>query len=172
MGKVVSGDGKAAHGGHRVAYMREMVYAVMTGLAIVSAFQFEEHANAADAFWSLALGIVGISLAGFVAEVVAFQISNSTPPRGAELRSMMGIAGSALLTASPPLATLALAAMDAIDLGLALQLSVGIYFATLIVTVLVASRRAGLPRRSEMLALAVLIALAVAVVATLAIAHL
>lgn len=151
--------------------MRESVYATLTGLTIVGVLLFGSDATVGEAFSSLILGISGIALAGFVAELVAFQISHSRPPDRPELLAMARTALGALGSASIPLAAIAMAALGWISIMLALQLSVGIYFATLIVMLLLAARRTRLGWRQQLVSLVLLLGLAVTVLVTLAIVH-
>jgi len=92
-------------------------------------------------------------------------------PPETELLAETKTAAGALGTAFVPLLTLCLVVPGWITIELALQLSVGIYFANVSVLLLLAARRTGLPRRQQLVALAVLVGLAVVVVVTLGVAH-
>lgn len=156
----------------RALALKERIYASFTGLAIVSALSIgDDHGTAGDAIWSLAAGIVGITAAGLMAEVIAHQVGNGTYPTPLELLRMMRIALGAITSASLPFLVLAAAAIGAIPLAAALHIAIGLYFAGLIVVVLVAARRTRLPWRKQLLSAAVLVSGGIVVVAVLTLAH-
>ncbi|MCI2959474.1 hypothetical protein MN032_17455 [Agromyces atrinae] len=152
--------------------LKERVYASFTGLAIVTVLALNaEHQSAVDAVVSLAAGIVGITLAGFVAEVIAFQVSHRTLPPRSEFLTMLRIAGGAIGSASLPFLALVSAWIGWISIETALTMSVGIYFVTLIGIALVAVLRTKLPPRQQLIALGAIIGLSALVVIVLIAAH-
>ncbi|PXA68444.1 hypothetical protein [Cryobacterium arcticum] len=88
----------------RARALKERIYASFTGLAIVVVIYSDvDHTAALDAFLSLAVGIIGIAAAGFVAEVIAHQVTHTDTPSRADLRTMARISSGALASASIPL---------------------------------------------------------------------
>ncbi|PPH31225.1 hypothetical protein [Rathayibacter rathayi] len=65
-----------------------------------------DHPDAVHALQSLVVSIVGISAAGFVAEVIAHQVVHAATPSGTDARTMLRIAGGALASASLPVLVL------------------------------------------------------------------
>lgn len=156
----------------RVRALKERVYATFTGLAIVAALALSGgHGEASDAFFALLAGIGGISAAGFVAEIVAFQVGNGQLPDLAELRTMLRIAFGALGSASVPLIVLAAAWIGWIDLELALRIAIGLYFVTLAAISLIAAWRTRLSWPQRLISLAVILGLGALTVLILVIAH-
>ncbi|MET0589927.1 MAG: hypothetical protein ABWZ77_02010 [Naasia sp.] len=156
----------------RTRALKERIYASFTGLAVVTVLATNnEGTSPSNAFFTLAASILGISVAGFVAEVLSHQISHEGLPSARETRTMLRIAAGALGSASIPLIVLALSWAGWIELELALQIGVGIYLAVLATITLVASRRTRLPFRQQLLSLLFLVGLGVVVVGILAVAH-
>ncbi|WP_440710807.1 hypothetical protein [Herbiconiux sp. YIM B11900] len=156
----------------RMRSLKERVYASFTGLSVVTVMALAaEHPTPPNAFVTLAAAIVGISIAGFVAEALAHLVSHKSLPGRAETTTMIRIAGGALASASVPLLALLAAWMGWIPVELALQTGIGIYFFTLAAVALVAAHRTGLPWRQQVLALAGLVGLGALVVGVLAVAH-
>ena len=156
----------------RARFHRERIYATFTGLAVLTVLSFEaEHLTAWQAAGSLLVAIVAISLAGFVAELVAYQLAHSALPHLSELRTMTLVAGSAFASASIPFVMLAGAAIGILPLALALQVGIGIYFGTLLVTTLVAAARTHVPWRQQLISIAMLLGLGVIVIVMLVLAH-
>ena len=152
--------------------LKERIYASFTGLSILAALTAAGHATALSALVSVAVGIVGISAAGFLAEVVAHQVAHKAFPNGRELRTMAAIALGALGSAAPPLVLLALAAFGVVATDTALSISMGLYAATLVVIILLAAARSGLRPLQQLISAAMLVGLAALVVAVLLLAHL
>jgi len=152
--------------------LKERIYASFTGLSILAALTAAGHATAASALISVAVGIVGISAAGFLAEVVAHQVAHKAFPNGRELRTMAAIALGALGSASAPLILLALAAFGVVATEVALSISMGLYAATLVVIILLAAARSGLRPIQQLISAAMLVGLAGVVVGVLLLAHL
>jgi uncharacterized membrane protein len=156
----------------RARAVKERVYASFTGLAIVTVLALDAaHASAVDSFLTLLAGIVGISIAGFVAEVIGYQIGHGMLPDRTELLTMVRIAAGAFGSASVALIALFAAWTGWLSIDVALQISVGIYFITLAVVALVAAHRTRLPWRQQLVALIALIGLGATVVLVLALAH-
>ncbi|QHC56535.1 hypothetical protein [Rathayibacter tanaceti] len=151
--------------------LKERIYATFTGLAVVMIYVVGDHPDAAQALRSLAISIVGISAAGFVAEVVSHQVVHAATPSGAEVRIMLRIAAGALASASLPLLALAGAALGLIDATAALRIGAGVYVATLAAIALIAVARAGLPLRQSLVSLLGIVGLGALVVGVLALAH-
>ena len=152
--------------------LKERVYASFTGLAILGAISAAHHATAAEALLSLAVGVFGISAAGFLAEVIAHQVAHEELPPAREVRTMARIALGALGSASTPIFVLALAWAGVLSLEWALWLGMAVYGATLVIIILVAARRSGLRPIQRLVSSAMLVGLALIVVAVLLIAHL
>jgi hypothetical protein len=155
----------------RARAVKERVYASFTGLAIVTVLALNARASAVDSFLTLLAGIVGISIAGFVAEVIGYQIGHGKLPDRTELLTMVRIAAGAFGSASVALVALASAWIGWLPIETALQISVGIYFITLAVVALVAAHRTRLPWRQQLVALIALIGLGATVVLVLSLAH-
>ena len=152
--------------------LKERIYASFTGLAIVASLAIAGgHGTAWRAFFALAAGIIGITAAAFVAEVVAVQLSEKALPSRSRMLPMIRIAVGAIATASLPLVLLLGAGLGLLDLPMALQLSIGIYFVILTAILFVAAHRTGLPWRQRLIALAVLIGLGVIVILILIVGH-
>jgi hypothetical protein len=152
--------------------LKERIYASFTGLAILAALYANGHATAPEALLSVAVGVFGISAAGFLAEVVAHQVAHQGMPSTAEVRTMGRIALTALGSASLPILVLALSWVGLLSLDAALWIGMGIYAATLVVVMLVAAHNSGLTPVQRLVSSAMLIGLALFVVAVLLLAHL
>jgi len=152
--------------------LKERIYASFTGLSILAALTAAGHATAISALVSVAVGIVGISAAGFLAEVVAHQVAHKAFPDRGELHTMALIALGALGSASAPLILLAFATFGVIETDLALNIAMGLYAATLVVIILLAAARSGLRSMQQLISAAMLVGLAIVVVGVLLLAHL
>ena len=71
--------------------LKERVYAAFTGLAVVMIYAVDDQADSAHALRSLVIAIIGISAAGFVADVIAHQVAHAATPTAAEARTMLRI---------------------------------------------------------------------------------
>ncbi|WP_434969482.1 hypothetical protein [Microbacterium sp. bgisy207] len=71
-------------GGSRAvgAYLRERVYATFTGLAIVLVVSQADHADADHALLALLFGVLGITIAGLVSDVVSHLAVGGSSPTG------------------------------------------------------------------------------------------
>ena len=148
--------------------LKERIYASFTGLAILGALYANGHATAPEALLSVAVGVFGISVAGFLAEVVAHLVTHQALPSTAEVRTMGRIALAALGSASLPLLVLALSWAGLLSLEVALWIGMGIYTATLVLVMLARrpQRRPDAPVQ-RLVASAMLIGLALFVAAVL-----
>lgn len=156
----------------RVSALKERIYASFTGLAIVTVFALDQsHASADRAFFTLLAGIVGITLAGFAAEVISHLVPHRALPDRRALRRMARVSLGAIGSASIALVSLASAWVGIFELTIALQVSIGIYLLTLGLVALLAAHRTGLSWRHQLTALVGLFGLGAAVVIVLMLAH-
>jgi len=156
----------------RADALKERVYATFTGLAIVLVQQANvEHVDANRAVVTLLVGIVAITAAGFVADVIAHLAVHNAFPDRAEVGRMLRVSGSAIASAGVPLILLALAAVGVFTLEGALRASSIVYIATLGVIGYVAVRRTRITWWKQLVALGTLIALGLAVVGLQQLAH-
>lgn len=156
----------------RTDALKERVYATFTGLAIVTVLAVGDHgASTQDAFLGLLAGILGITLAGFVADLIAHLVSHGTAPSPAEVRTMARVSLEALGSASIPLVALALAWIGWLDVEVALRIGVVLYIAVLGMVALLAVSRTGLPWSRRIVALGGLVGLGAVVVGVLVLAH-
>ncbi|KQQ22198.1 hypothetical protein ASF48_03000 [Rathayibacter sp. Leaf299] len=151
--------------------LKERVYATFTGLAVVMIYAVDDHPDAGHALRSLVISIIGISAAGFTAEVIAHQVTHAALPSRSELRVMLRIAAGALASASLPVLALLAAVLGWIESTTALWIGVGVYAAVLAAVALIAVGRAGLTWRQRVISLAILLGLGALVVGVLALAH-
>lgn len=158
--------------GERAEALKERVYATFTGLAIVLVqYNNVEHVVASNATYALLIGIAGITVAGFAADVIAHMSVHAAFPSGEELARMLRIAGSALASAFVPLVLLVLASTDVIELEPALRAASIVYLATLGVIGWFAVRRTRLGFWQQLVALAILVALGGLVILLQQLAH-
>jgi acetyl esterase/lipase len=156
----------------RAQALKERVYATFTGLAIVLVQQANaDHLLPSQATFALAIGIAGISVAGFVADVIAHLAVHGAFPTAEELRTMLRVAGEALASASLPLVLLVLAWIGILELEGALQAAAILYVATLGFIGYLAVRRTGATWWKQLVALGILMALGVAVIGLQQLAH-
>lgn len=154
-----------------VAYFKERVYATFTGLAIVLVVASGEHAEADHAFFALILGVVGITAAGFVSDVISHLSVHRAFPGRVDLIISTRIAGGALGTLLTPGILLLLAWLDVLPLEAALRAASIVYIATLAVIGWFAVRRSDLAWWKQVIALAILVALGLLVVGLQTLAH-
>jgi len=156
----------------RAQALKERVYATFTGLAIVLVQQANaDHLLPSQATFALAIGIAGITAAGFVADVIAHLAVHGAFPTAEELRTMLRVAGEALASASLPLVLLVLAWIGILELEWALQAAAILYVATLGFIGYLAVRRTGAAWWKQLVALGILVALGVAVIGLQQLAH-
>lgn len=156
----------------RAGALKERVYATFTGLAIVLVqLGNVGHLTAERAVGTLAVGIIAISAAGFVAEVIAHTSVHGAFPRGVELATMLRVSGGALASAFVPVLLLLLAALGRLQLETALRAGSIVYIVTLAVIGYLAVRRTSLRWWQQLLALGLLVALGLGVVGLQQLAH-
>ena len=174
-----AGSSGGAAGGHperpvaeRAEAMKERVYATFTGLAIVLV-QYEnvEHVSASRATLTLLVGIVAITAAGFVADVIAHLAVHATFPDRTGWGRMLRVSGTAIASAGVPLILLALAAFGVIELDGALRAASIVYLVTLGLIGFVAVRRTHVAWWKQLVALGSLLALGIGVILLQQLAH-
>ncbi|BDV32199.1 hypothetical protein [Microbacterium terricola] len=154
-----------------VMYFKERVYATFTGLAIVLVVSADDDHDARHAFLALLLGVLGITLAGFVSDVISHLAVHQEFPTRVDMAILLRIAGGALSTVITPAVLLLLAWLDVIGLVGALRAGTIVYIVTLGVIGWFAVRRSRLQWWKQLLVLVVLVALGLAVVALQTLAH-
>ncbi len=152
--------------------MKERIYATFTGLAIVLV-QYEnvEHVSANRATLTLLVGIVAITAAGFVADVIAHLTVHAAFPDRAEWGRMLRVSGTAIASAGVPLILLALAAFGVFELEGALRAASIVYLVTLGLIGFVAVRRTHVAWWKQLIALGSLLALGIGVILLQQLAH-
>ena len=150
--------------------LKERVYATFTGLAIVLVLRGHEP-SPQDATFSLVIGVLGITVAGFVAEIIAHLAAHGAFPSRSELGRMSRIASGAFGSASVPIVLLLLTWPGWIELETALRVSTIIYLATLGLIGFAAVRRTSLSWWAQLLALLALVLLGAIVVGLQLLAH-
>lgn len=151
--------------------LKERVYATFTGLAIVLVVLGNGRADAAHALSALVLGVLGIAAAGFVSDVISHLAAHRAFPTRREVALMLRVAAGALGTLVIPVVLLALAAFGVLGLDTALRAASAVYIATLGLVGWVAVRRSRIAWWQQLLALAILMALGLAVVGLQILAH-
>lgn len=154
-----------------VQYFKERVYATFTGLALVLVLANAEHPEPERSFWVLALGVLGITVAGFVAEIISHLAVHRDFPDATGWLVLLRVAGGALGTAVVPLALIAFAWIDVWSIEAALTASTIVYIATLVVIGLLAVRRSRLVWWKQLVALGILLVLGLVVVGLQTLAH-
>jgi hypothetical protein len=156
----------------RASALKERIYASFTGLAIVVVIGMEPgHSSAVDALVTLAVGIVGIASAGFVADIIAHQVTHAAAPTRREIGVMARIAGGALASASVPLLALGSACFGWISLETAVLIGTVLYVVTLALIALLAVARTQLRFTQKLFSLLIMVGFCAVVVAVLLIAH-
>jgi hypothetical protein len=158
--------------GEQAEALKERVYATFTGLAIVLVqLANVEHITATRATLTLLVGIVAITAAGFVANVVAYLAVHAAFPDREEVGRMLRIAGSALASAGVPIILLALAAIGVFELETALRAASIVGIVTLGLVGFVAVLRTRVAWWKQLVALGALMALGLGVVLLQLLAH-
>ena len=156
----------------QVDALQERVYATFTGLAIVLVQHANvEHVTAGRATLTLLVGIVAITAAGFVADVIAHLAVHAAFPDGEEVGRMLRTSGTAIASAGVPLILLALAAFGVFELEGALRAASIVYLVTLGLIGFVAVRRTRVAWWKQLTALGALVALGLGVVLLQQLAH-
>ena len=154
------------------AGLKERVYATFTGLAILLAVRAHgEHFDPTGANISLIIGVAGITLAGFVSDILSHLSVHRTFPNRRKVAHLFWVAFSALGSLVVPGVILALASFGVVDADLAATLAITALILTLAVIVLLAVRRTGLSFFRQVLAIVMLTALGGAVIALELLAH-
>ncbi len=154
------------------AYLKERVYATFTGLAITLVLLGEfDHIEPGRAFGTLALGVLGITVAGLLADIVAHVSVHGALPSRLEFRLELRIASGALGTAVLPLLLIAAAWLGWLDLHDALRIDSFIYLATLGLIGYLAVRRSTLKPWGKLVALSVFVVFGGVVILIQILAH-
>ncbi|BDZ64475.1 hypothetical protein [Agromyces mangrovi Wang et al. 2018] len=154
------------------AYLKERVYATFTGLAITLVLLGEfDHIEPGRAFGTLALGVLGITIAGLLADIVAHVSVHGALPSRLEFRLELRIASGALGTAVLPLLLIAAAWLGWLDLHDALRIDSFIYLATLGLIGYLAVRRSTLKPWAKLVALSVFVVFGGVVIGIQILAH-
>jgi hypothetical protein len=153
-----------------VAYFKERVYATFTGLAIVLVVG-SNHAEADHAFFALVLGVLGITAAGFVSDVISHLAIHRTFPDAAHFAILTRIAGGALSTVVVPGVFVLLAWIEVLPLDVALPVAAIVYIATLAAIGWFAVRRSRLAWWVQLVVLGLLVALGLLVIGLQTLAH-
>lgn len=154
-----------------VAYLKERVYATFTGLAIILAVDLGDHPEADHALVALLLGVLGITVAGFVSDILSHLAVHRTFPDGTEFAIRLRVAAGSISTMVTPGILLALALFGVLEIDTALRICLIVYIATLGVIGWLAVRRSRLTWWQQLSALAMLIALGLVVVGLQTLAH-
>lgn len=154
-----------------VMYFKERIYATFTGLAIVLVVWANGHAEADHAFFALVLGVLGITAAGFVSDVISHLAVHQEFPSGTELRILFQVAGGALGTVLVPGILLLLAWLEIMSVEAALRAALIVYIVTLAVVGWFAVRRSKLTWWKQALVLLALVVLALLVVLLQVLGH-
>lgn len=144
--------------------LRERLYASFTGLAIVIVVHSGTHVDAVHAFWALALGVLGITIAGTVSEMIAHLLVERTVVGHGELRALLRSAGGALSTVLIPLGVLWAAWLGWLEVDTALRIVAWVYTVILMAVGWLAVRRSTMSWPKRILVLAVLTSFGLVVV--------
>lgn len=164
---------RALHGkpGNFVLYFKERIYATFTGLAIILVVDADEHADIPQAIAALLFGVVGITAAGFISDVISHLAVHRNLPSRRELLLFLRIAWGGLGTVVLPTVLLVLAGMEILPVNVGVDAALGVYVVTLAVIGWLAVRRSLLSWWQQGLALLTLVAFGVVVLALQGIAH-
>lgn len=150
--------------------LKERVYATFTGLAIVLVLRAHE-STPQTATFSLVIGVLGITVAGFAADVIAHLAAHASLPDRHELARMFRVASGAFASVGVPVVLLLLSWPDWITLTGALQAATWVYLATLALIGWAAVRRTDLRWWKQLLALGGLVLLGGIVIVLQLVAH-
>lgn len=140
-----------------VSYFKERVYATFTGLAIV--IVSSQHPEPEHAFLALVFGVLGITTAGFVSEVVGHLAVHRDLSSWAEVVVPLRVSAAAMATVVAPAAVIAAAWVGLLDIELALTIAAWIYIGTLGLIGLLVVRRSRLRLWQSLVVLGMLVAL-------------
>lgn len=139
--------------------LRERVYVGFTALAVLLALSAHAHETApAAAAKTLFITVLGVLLAGFGADLVAYVVAHSAVPRWAEVRQMVRVGLGGLASVALPLVLIGLAGLGVMPLPRALAVSQLVLLVTFGVIALVALRRVRIPLWQRILLIAALMA--------------
>lgn len=150
---------------------KERVYATFTGLAIVLVVAANAHTDAVHALATLILGVFGITVAGFLSDVISHLAAHRQFPTRREMVLMLRVGAGALATLIAPVILIGLAALEVMTIAVALRATIVIYVATLGLIGWFAVRRSRVAWWKQLIALGTLMALGLGVVALQAFAH-
>lgn len=154
-----------------VMYFKERIYATFTGLAIVLVATVSDHPTPAHSALLLVLGVLGITAAGFVSDIISHLTVHQDFPSRKGFILLLRVAGGALSTMVTPLILIGLAEVDVLTIDAALVASVCVYVATLALIGWFAVRRSNIVWWKQVLALAMLVVLGLLVVLLQTLAH-
>ncbi|WP_419817815.1 hypothetical protein [Glaciibacter flavus] len=153
-------------------YLKERVYATFTGLAIALVLAGNAaHHDARDALFTLVIGVVGITAAGYVSDFIAHLATARAFPSREQNGEFLRVAAGALGTVVVPAILLALAWAEVLSLTGALRATVIIYLVTLAAIGYLAVRRAKLAWWQQVVAMALLVVLGATVIGLQTLAH-
>lgn len=153
-------------------YLKERIYATLTGLAIVLVYSDDSVPHEPeDALFSLLIGVVSITAAGYLADVLAHMAVHKSFPTGVIQVKLLRIAFGALGTLIIPGILLALAAAGLMPPRTALLVATIVYLATLAAVGYGAVRRTELSWWMRLLVLAALVLFGGIVIGLQVLAH-
>lgn len=153
-------------------YLKERIYATITGLAIVLVYSNSTEPHPArDALLSLLVGVASITAAGYLSDVIAHMAAHKRFPTGSDQRTLARVAIGALTTLVTPGILLLLAVLGVMELDTSLRVATIVYVGTLAAIGLGAVRRAGLNWWQRTLVLLVLVVFGGVVVGLQVLSH-
>lgn len=156
---------------HVVMYFKERIYATFTGLGIVIVASTNDHPSASHALLALILGVLGITAAGFVSDIISHLAVHREFPSLREIGLLLRISGGALSTLITPVILIGLAEVDVIDENTALIAAIVVYMVTLGLIGWVAVRRSRVVWWQQVIAMAMLMVLGLVVIVLQTLAH-
>jgi hypothetical protein len=153
-------------------YLKERIYATITGLAIVLVYVNGDVPHRADqVLFSLVIGVLGITAAGYLADIIAHVAVHKHFPTAAQQRTLLRIAVGAVLTVVVPVILLLGAVVGLIGLHGALVAATVVYLLTLAAIGYASVRRTGLTWWQQALALGALVLFGALVIGLQVLAH-
>jgi hypothetical protein len=156
---------------HVVMYFKERIYATFTGLAIVLVVTANDNPRVGHAALALILGVLGITAAGFVSDVISHLVVHREFPSAPEFGILLRISAGALGTLVTPLLLLALVVLDVLVLDAALIAAIVVYVVTLGLIGWFAVRRSRIAWWKQVIAMVMLMVLGLIVVVLQTLAH-
>lgn len=155
---------------HRAHTIRERVYLTLAALAVVIGALSNDHATSVEVAITLALTVVGMLLALFIAEIIERFVEFETLPTRAQVLEMLSVAYGSLGAVAVPFALLATADLRNKEIHSALGWSIVWLVASLVVTSYLAVRKLSVTplQRSIVLGIEAILALLVLVIKLLA----